>query len=358
MRISSRRLPGGRAVLALVVLVCSLALNPLSIAAASDAVDLGSGPDAVFSTNVAESATTSGPLRVGLQAGHWKSAQLPASLARLRGNTGTAAAGRTEVALNLDLANRTAQLLRAQGIVVDILPATVPTGYRADAFVAIHADGNNSSRARGYKIASRWRSGVAFRDEVLVETLTQVYGDMTGLPRDSAVTRNMRGYYAFNTWLGDESRISQLTPAAIIETGYMTNPSDRAVLFNKPDVVAAGIARGILAFLSQTNGAAATIQARAEALAAVSPTQRSVVVTQDRVAVRGAASATSAVVTRMDRGDVLYYLDSTVRPRRPITNMHGGELAANSGYFRVGIPGRAGVFYINRDYVVVQEPAP
>jgi hypothetical protein len=60
----------------------------------------------------------------------------------------------------------------------------------------------------------------------------------------------------------------------------------------------------------------------------------------------------------MNRGDILYYLDTTVRPKGPITNVHGGELAANSGYFRVGIPGRDGVFYINRDYVVVQEPVP
>ena len=60
----------------------------------------------------------------------------------------------------------------------------------------------------------------------------------------------------------------------------------------------------------------------------------------------------------MDRGDILYYLDSTVRPRGPITNMHGGELAVNSGYFRVGIPGRDLFFYITRDYLFVQEPAP
>ena len=356
MRTYSRRLRGGRCVLALVVLVCGLALNPLSIVSASNAIDLSSGTAAIFSTDVAPPAIQSRPLRVGLQAGHWKNAALPASLARLRSSTGTAAAGRTEVALNLDLANRTARLLRAQGIVVDILPATVPTGYRADAFVAIHADGNNSTRARGYKVASRWRSGVAFRDEILVETLSQTYGDMTGLPRDSAITRNMRGYYAFNTWLGDDSRISQLTPAAIIETGYMTNAADRAILFNKPDVVAAGIARGILAFLNSSNGAA--IQARAEAVAAVSPTQRSVVVTQDGVVVRAANSSSARIVARMNRGDILYYLDTTVRPKGPVTNVHGGELAANSGYFRVGIPGRDGVFYINRDYVVVQEPAP
>jgi hypothetical protein len=81
-------------------------------------------------------------------------------------------------------------------------------------------------------------------------------------------------------------------------------------------------------------------------------------VTQDGVVVRTANSSSARIVARMNRGDILYYLDTTVRPKGPITDVHGGELAANSGYFRVGIPGRDGVFYINRDYVVVQEPAP
>src|SRR6476661_4990377 len=111
MPIYSRRLRGGRCILALVVLVCGLALNPLSIASASNAIDLSSGAAAIFSTDVAAPAIQRGPLRVGLQAGHWKNAELPASLARLRSSTGTAAAGRTEVAFNLDIANRTARLL-------------------------------------------------------------------------------------------------------------------------------------------------------------------------------------------------------------------------------------------------------
>src|SRR5439155_25365322 len=86
--------------------------------------------------------------RVGVQIGHYKNNELPPQLSRLVGSTGTYGGGRSEVDLNADIALRLAALLRAQGVLVDILPATVPTAYTADAFVAIHADGNSSPRAR------------------------------------------------------------------------------------------------------------------------------------------------------------------------------------------------------------------
>ena len=294
--------------------------------------------------------------RVGLQVGHWKIAQLPASLARLRGDTGTYGGGRSEVDLNMDIAQRTAVLLQNAGVQVDILPAPVPTGYQADAFVAIHADGSTSRLARGYKIATRWRSGVGFRDATLVDLLGAEYGAMTGLPHDQAVTRNMRGYYAFNTWLGDEGRISDFTPAAIIETGYMTNAADRAVLFNNTATVAAGIARGVLRFLN--TGAADSVQAHAEAVAAASPTGRSVIVLEDGVNIRAANSSNAPIVGQANRGDVLLYLDTTVRPHGPFINLHGSELAVAAGFYRVGMAGTSTPVYISRDMVIVQQPHP
>src|SRR5947208_2356373 len=84
------------------------------------------------------------------------------------------------------------------GIPAEFLPATVPSGYAADAFVAIHADGSPSTAARGFKISTRWNSIVAMQDVRLVELLTDAYRSATGLPEDSAVTRNMRGYYAYS----------------------------------------------------------------------------------------------------------------------------------------------------------------
>ncbi len=300
-----------------------------------------------------------GGLRVGLQAGHWKVSQLPTELARLRGDTGAVAAGRTEVATNLDLARRTAQLLQAAGIIVDILPASVPTGYQADAFVAIHADAAGSARTHGYKIATRWRSSVTARDVALVGALDTAYSDETGLANDGAVTRNMRGYYAINTWLGDSGRISDHTPAAIIETGYMTSPTDRALLFNRPDRVAAGIAQGILNFL-HAGGALDARQARVEAVAAASPTGRSVLVISDGVPIRTAPAPSAPLAGWAGWGDSLFYRDTLVRPKGPFTaaNLHGTELAANSGYYRISLSGSDQPAYISRDMVIVQQPQP
>lgn len=198
----------------------------------------------------------SGPkvYKVAIQVGHYKISELPEPLARLRGDVGTSGGGRSEVSLNFDIANRVAALLRAQGIVVDLLPATVPSGYRADAFIAIHADGNASPTPRGFKISTRWRSNVAWQDTRLVEMLSDAYGAATGLPQDSNVTRNMRGYYAYASWRPNY-RISNFTPAAIVEMGYMTNAADRAVLFNAPGNVATGIATGVVNFLKEAYSA-------------------------------------------------------------------------------------------------------
>src|SRR5215204_4658974 len=72
------------------------------------------------------------PLRVGIQAGHWKAAEAPDELRSLRTQTGAYYGGRSEWVLNLDIARRTAEILRAQGVVVDVWPVTIPTGYQAD----------------------------------------------------------------------------------------------------------------------------------------------------------------------------------------------------------------------------------
>src|SRR5215213_2908938 len=55
-----------------------------------------------------------GPKRVGLQAGHWRTHEIPAELRGL--GPGTSAGGRDEWEVNLDLAERTAALLRAAGV--------------------------------------------------------------------------------------------------------------------------------------------------------------------------------------------------------------------------------------------------
>src|SRR3989442_10298501 len=82
-----------------------------------------------------------GPRKVGIQVGHWKVDEAPDELRRLAIQTGTTWRGINEVDVNLDIADRVAKDLRGRGIAVEIFPATVPAGYVADAFIALHPDG-------------------------------------------------------------------------------------------------------------------------------------------------------------------------------------------------------------------------
>jgi N-acetylmuramoyl-L-alanine amidase len=184
--------------------------------------------------------------RVGLQVGHWKSSELPDELARLRTSTGARAAGYAEVDINLDIAGRVAQLLQQRGIVVDILPATVPVGYDADVFVSIHADGSRSAGVRGFKLSTAWRASRA--SQLLLDALREEYAAATGLPWDDGITFNMRGYYAFNYRRHDHAA-KKTTPAVIVEMGFLSSAADRGLMLGQPDRVAAGIANGIVRYL-------------------------------------------------------------------------------------------------------------
>jgi len=139
-------------------------------------------------------------------------------------------------------------LLESHGMAADLLPATIPPGYDADAFVAIHADGASGGGSRGFKLATPWRTSTA--SQHLADTLTAEYAKLTKLPQDSAITINMRGYYAFN-YRRHTHAIAKTTPAVIIETGFLTSAADRAMIVGHPDTVANGIANGIIRYLNE-----------------------------------------------------------------------------------------------------------
>ncbi|MBC8163230.1 MAG: N-acetylmuramoyl-L-alanine amidase [Roseiflexaceae bacterium] len=187
-------------------------------------------------------------VRVGLQVGHWKSNELPDELNRLRTSSGTAAGGVTELQVNLDITNRVAELLRSRGIITDVLPATVPPGYQAAAFISIHADGSPNTKARGFKLATPWRTSRAAQH--LQDVMVEEYRKATEMPRDGAITMNMRGYYAFS-WRRHTHAVAKTTPSVIVEMGFLTNPTDRAMLTSKQDLIAKGIANGIIRYLNE-----------------------------------------------------------------------------------------------------------
>lgn len=191
------------------------------------------------------------PATVGLQVGHWKNSELPIELERLKGSTGSSGGGKSEWEVNLAIAEATSEILRKRGVIVDILPATIPPKYWADVFVAIHADGSTDYGKSGYKVAAP-RRDFSGKASALVSTIEDSYGKTTGLDLDPNVTRNMRGYYAFAWWRYDHA-VHPRSASAILETGFLTSPNDRQYLVNEPHIPAQGLAEGILKFLEAEN---------------------------------------------------------------------------------------------------------
>lgn len=191
-----------------------------------------------------------GPIRVGLQVGHWKNDELPDELSNIKNNGGTSGGGFPEWEVNLNIAQRVKQLLEEKGVVVDLLPATIPPGYLADAFVSIHADGSTDRSVVGFKVASP-RRDMSGKASELQQIINDTYKQITGLPQDLNITRNMTGYYAFS-WRRFDHSIHPMTPAAILETGFLTNPSEAKLLIKNPSVPAGAIADALFNFLKIT----------------------------------------------------------------------------------------------------------
>lgn len=189
-----------------------------------------------------------GPARVGLQVGHWKNDEFPEELSKLIGNTGASGGGKSEWEVNHKIAELTAEILSLRGVTVDILPSTVPVQYWADVFVAIHADGNLNSGVSGFKVAGPWRDWTE-KSPQLVSFIDLAYESATGLDRDPNISRNMRGYYAFSFWRYEHA-VHPMTTSAILETGFLTNASDRRTIVNNPHISAQGLADGIINYLA------------------------------------------------------------------------------------------------------------
>jgi len=191
-----------------------------------------------------------GPRRIGIQVGHWMTDQVPAELGkRITFQTGASWDGVNEVDVNMDVAERVKAQLTARGYIVDILPTTVPVGYIADVFVALHADSDGTGEKSGFKIAHGSRRG-PYEDK-LVSLLRDEYTKATGLDWDAlGISRNMLAYFAFN-WGRYQHAAAPHTPAAILEMGFLSNDYDRELMVGKADGVATAIVNGIQRFLDE-----------------------------------------------------------------------------------------------------------
>ena len=188
----------------------------------------GSGPG--WPQRLSAPVPTPEVVRVGIIAGH-------------RGNdSGTVCKdGLTETEVNQKVAEMVALSLMADDIRVDVLDEFDPKldGYKANAFVSVHAD-SCSVNMTGFKVASAENGSDASKQ--LEECLWTRYEAETGLPRHlETITTNMTQYHAWR-------KIAETTPAAIIEIGFLNG--DRAYLTEHTDRVAAGIVKSIDCFLA------------------------------------------------------------------------------------------------------------
>lgn len=179
------------------------------------------------------SPTVPPPNRVGIVAGHWKS------------DSGAVCPdGLREVDINLQIATRVQKLLKDAGVPAELLAEfdLRLNDYQAAALVSIHNDSCDFvENATGFKVATALNNKNPEKGAYLTACLRARYAEITGLPLHStSVTRDMTSYHAFR-------EIHDSTPAVIIETGFMNQ--DRQLLTERTDLVALGVAQGILCYL-------------------------------------------------------------------------------------------------------------
>jgi N-acetylmuramoyl-L-alanine amidase len=154
--------------------------------------------------------------------------------------------GLTEAATVFNIAQLVVRNLRGRGYTVDLLDEfdSRLNDYQAAALVSIHA---NTCKDWGETVSGFLIASAAARvteqanDSALVECIARHYQQVSGLQRrNDGVTSDMSDYHTFR-------EINALTPAAIIETGFLR--ADRDILTQKPDVLARGITDGIICFL-------------------------------------------------------------------------------------------------------------
>jgi N-acetylmuramoyl-L-alanine amidase len=171
---------------------------------------------------------------IGIVAGHW-------------GNDPGAVCenGTTEMDVNLRIATLVAQYLKAEGYPVDLMQEYDPKLriYQAAALVSIHNDSCQyvNEEATGFKVAAAVGTVHQEKASRLTSCLINRYQSRTGLKyHENTITPDMQEYHTFD-------EINSATPAAIIETGFLN--LDYTLLTEHPDIVARGVADGILCYV-------------------------------------------------------------------------------------------------------------
>jgi N-acetylmuramoyl-L-alanine amidase len=152
--------------------------------------------------------------------------------------------GLTEAGINLDVANRTKAILEQAGFRVDVLNEFDDrlNRYKAIALASVHSDSCAyiNELATGFKVARALYDKVPEKSDRLVACLTDRYRDRTGMNfHAGSITLDMTQYHGFD-------EVDANTPDAIIELGFLN--LDRDMLTNHADLLAQGVAEGVLCY--------------------------------------------------------------------------------------------------------------
>jgi N-acetylmuramoyl-L-alanine amidase len=182
-------------------------------------------------------------LRIGIVAGHSGN---DSGAVCLDGNGNVTL---TEVDVNLKIAALVQEQLTQAGYQVDLLREYDArlNGYRALAIVSIHNDSCEyiNDEATGFKVAAALNTHDLNRANRLTACLIDRYQNVTQMNfHAGSITPDMREYHSFR-------EIDSSTVAAIIETGFLN--LDREMLTKRTDLVARGVAEGILCFANNEN---------------------------------------------------------------------------------------------------------
>ncbi len=188
--------------------------------------------------------------RIGIVVGHWGDNNDPGAVCP---------DGLTELKINQDIAGLVQQLLDNEGFDVDLLKEFDPrlNGYQALTLISIHADSCTyiNPQATGFKVAAALNTPRPEKTARLTACLRNRYATATGMSLHPGITPDMSSYHAFD-------EINPETPAVIIETGFMN--LDRQLLTQQPNLIAEGIANGILCYIFNENIANEPIESSSE----------------------------------------------------------------------------------------------
>ena len=177
--------------------------------------------------------------RIGIVVGHWGDNNDPGAVCP---------DGLTELKINQDIAGLVQLALSKEGFDVDLLKEFDPKldGYQALALVSIHADSCTyiNPQATGFKVAAALNTPRPEKTARLTACIRHRYAHATGMSIHPGITPDMSSYHAF-------AEINPETPAVIIETGFMN--LDRQILTQQPNLIAEGIADGILCYIFNEN---------------------------------------------------------------------------------------------------------